>query len=561
MRIALPSVPAAYQSTWTLPLPVMVVTFCILWSAAFAVAKVAIVDCPPLLLLSARFLAAGAIILGIAFVTRAPWTLSRRDLLFFAIVGIADQALYLGLGYIGLQEISAGLSTLIASSNPILIAILAVFLLGERMTWRKAAGLLLGFGGVAFIVSHRLSLGGDSLRGILFTVAGLLALVGGTLMFKLFAPKDGLWVGNGVQSRAAAVCLHAVGRRRHRAELAAACGCALSCARRFDLRIPALVPYPEGVGSDRGEFLSLSHAAARHAVRLAAARRARLAAGFARDRSGSARHLSRDARLKRGTVMSTARLTLIGGPTALVEFGGFHFLTDPTFDGPGEYRLPHTTLTKTSRPACTPADIGAVDAVLLSHDQHADNLDRSGRDFLSRAPRVFTTLAGAKRLGGHAEGLAPWQTVTLTGPNGRSIDVTAAPARHGPAGIEPLAGDVIGFVLTISDRETRPIYITGDTVWYDGVAEVARRFKAGIVLLFAGAAQTRGPFHLTMDTNDAIETAQAFPDAVIVPVHYEGWTHFRQSGTDLQKSFDALGFGSRLRLLTLGQVTQVELPD
>ena len=192
MRIALPSVPAAYQSTWTLPLPVMVVTFCILWSAAFAVAKVAIVDCPPLLLLSARFLAAGAIILGIAFVTRAPWTLSRRDLLFFAIVGIANQALYLGLGYIGLQEISAGLSTLIASSNPILIAILAVFLLGERMTWRKAAGLLLG-------------LGGDSLRGILFTVAGLLALVGGTLMFKLFAPKDGLWVGNGVQSLAAGI--------------------------------------------------------------------------------------------------------------------------------------------------------------------------------------------------------------------------------------------------------------------------------------------------------------------------------------------------------------------
>ena len=205
MRIALPSVPAAYQSTWTLPLPVMVVTFCILWSAAFAVAKVAVVDCPPLLLLSARFLAAGAIILGIAFVTRAPWTLSRRDLLFFAIVGIANQALYLGLGYIGLQEISAGLSTLIASSNPILIAILAVFLLGERMTWRKAAGLLLGFGGVAIIVSHRLSLGGDSLRGILFTVAGLLALVGGTLMFKLFAPKDGLWVGNGVQSLAAGI--------------------------------------------------------------------------------------------------------------------------------------------------------------------------------------------------------------------------------------------------------------------------------------------------------------------------------------------------------------------
>jgi len=205
MRTVLTALPATYQPSWTLPLPVMVVTFCVLWSAAFAVAKAAVIDCPPLLLLTARFLIAGMLILGIALVTRAKWTLSRRDLFFFAIVGVANQALYLGLGYVGLQEISAGLSTLIASSNPILIAILAVFLLGERMTWRKIAGLLLGFGGVAFIVSHRLSLGGDSLRGILFTVAGLLALVAGTLIFKLFAPKDGLWIGNGVQSLAAGI--------------------------------------------------------------------------------------------------------------------------------------------------------------------------------------------------------------------------------------------------------------------------------------------------------------------------------------------------------------------
>jgi drug/metabolite transporter (DMT)-like permease len=205
MRSALPAVPTTQSASWTLPLPIMVVTFCVLWSAAFAVAKAAVMDCPPLLLLTGRFLIAGVLILGIATIRQTPWTLSRRDLIFFAIVGIANQALYLGLGYIGLQEISAGLSTLIASSNPILIAILAVFLLGERMNWRKVVGLLLGFGGVAFIVSHRLSLGGDSLRGILFTVGGLLALVGGTLIFKLYAPKDGLWIGNGVQSLAAGI--------------------------------------------------------------------------------------------------------------------------------------------------------------------------------------------------------------------------------------------------------------------------------------------------------------------------------------------------------------------
>ena len=255
--------------------------------------------------------------------------------------------------------------------------------------------------------------------------------------------------------------------------------------------------------------------------------------------------------------MTAPRITLIGGPTAIIEIGGFRFLTDPTFDEPGDYRLPHVTLTKTSRPALAIADIGPIDAVLLSHDQHADNLDNSGRDFLSQVPRVFTTIVGAKRLGGHTEGLAPWQSAKLSKPDGSTIEITAAPARHGPAGIEPLAGDVIGFVLTSKHPDMRPIYITGDTVWYDGVAEVARRFRAGIVLLFAGSAQTRGPFHLTMDTNDAIETAQAFPDAVIVPVHYEGWAHFKQSGDDLRKAFNALGFGPRLRVLQPGVATPV----
>jgi hypothetical protein len=79
-----------------------------------------------------------------------------------------------------------------------------------------------------------------------------------------------------------------------------------------------------------------------------------------------------------------------------------------------------------------------------------------------------------------------------------------------------------------------------------------------VVLPFAGAAQTRGPFHLTMDTNDAIETARAFPDAVIVPLHTDGWAHFRQNAGDLRVSFDTLGFGSRLKLLEPGIATVIE---
>jgi L-ascorbate metabolism protein UlaG (beta-lactamase superfamily) len=251
-------------------------------------------------------------------------------------------------------------------------------------------------------------------------------------------------------------------------------------------------------------------------------------------------------------------ITLIGGPTALIELDGFRLLTDPTFDAPGAYQLPHVKLEKVTGPALAASEIGEVDAVLLSHDQHSDNLDHGGRDFLARARRVLTTEAGAKRLGGRVEGFVPWTSTELRGKNGHALTITATPARHGPAGIEPLSGDVIGFVVSSSKPGRRPVYISGDTVWYDGVAEVAKRFDCGVVLPFAGAAQTRGPFHLTMDTNDTVETARAFGNAVIVPVHTDGWAHFKQSAKDLRATFDALGFGTRLRLLEPGARTEIE---
>jgi len=254
--------------------------------------------------------------------------------------------------------------------------------------------------------------------------------------------------------------------------------------------------------------------------------------------------------------MSAPVITLIGGPTTLIEANGFRLLTDPTFDAPGEYKLPHVTLKKLTGPARTADQVGQVDAILLSHDQHADNFDRSGKAYAMAAPRLFTTRAGAQRLGTPAEGLTPWQSTKITKPDEATLRITATPARHGPAGIEPLSGDVIGFMVSFSDS-TPPLYVTGDTVWYDGVAEVARRFRPGVVLLFAGAARTRGPFNLTMNTNDAIETAHAFPDATIVPIHCDGWAHFTQSAEDLEHSFRALGIGSRLRLLEPGVPTTI----
>lgn len=164
----------------------------------------------------------------------------------------------------------------------------------------------------------------------------------------------------------------------------------------------------------------------------------------------------------------------------------------------------------------------------------------------------MTTEAGAARLGGNAEALAPWEVREFEAANGEAITVTATPARHGPAGIEPLSGDVIGFVISSKTNSFKPIYVTGDTVWFNGVAEVQRRFQPGLVLLFAGAAQTRGKFNLTMNANDAIETACAFPGAAIVPLHNDSWAHFTESADDLERAFKALGHSGRLQRIKHG---------
>lgn len=209
-QLALSAVPAAVPpvaGTTRLRLALMVLGFVVLWSSAFSAGKVAIADCPPLIFLAVRFLAAGVIMMALAPLSGIRWTLTRRDVGVFAALGVANQAVYLGIGYIALKTVSAGLAALIISANPIVTAVLAVLVLGERLTWRKVLGLLLGLGGVAFIVESRLTLGTDHLTGILLSVLALFSLVGGTILFKLYAPKQGLWIGNGVQSLAAGVAI------------------------------------------------------------------------------------------------------------------------------------------------------------------------------------------------------------------------------------------------------------------------------------------------------------------------------------------------------------------
>lgn len=190
------------------PLPLIIALFCLLWSFAFVAGKIGVTDCPPLILLTARFSLAGIVILAItALRGEAFSSLTWRDAAVFALLGVANNALYLGLGYTGLKTVSAGLGGLIVSANPVFTAALAALFLGEALTWRKVTGLALGIAGVGFIVWHRMSVGTDSWHGILFTLASLASIVVGTILFKVLAPKGSLWVGNGVQNLAAGLVL------------------------------------------------------------------------------------------------------------------------------------------------------------------------------------------------------------------------------------------------------------------------------------------------------------------------------------------------------------------
>ncbi|MFI9816711.1 MBL fold metallo-hydrolase [Saccharothrix variisporea] len=232
-----------------------------------------------------------------------------------------------------------------------------------------------------------------------------------------------------------------------------------------------------------------------------------------------------------------------GGPTALIEVGGLRLLTDPTFDAPGDYSVGGTrVLTKTMPTATTPADLGWIDAVLLSHDQHPDNLDRAGRAFLADVPLTLTTRGGAERLGGTARGLAPWEQVELPRPDGGTLTITAAPAQHGPDGCEPVTGEVVGFVLTAADLPT--VYVSGDNASLAVVEEIAARVgPVDTAVLFAGAARTvlfDGAL-LTLDSGQAASAARVLGARRVVPVHFEGWGHFTEGRDALVKAFTAAG--------------------
>ena len=202
--------------------------------------------------------------------------------------------------------------------------------------------------------------------------------------------------------------------------------------------------------------------------------------------------------------MSPTTITYIGGPTALLEYAGLRFVTDPTFDPPQTYAEPgSTTLVKTAGPGI---------------------------------PTLSTRDAASDLFGGSVIGFDSWEIHRLG-----DVTITAVPALHGPPGSEPWVGKVTGFVLEAPGEPT--VYVSGDNASLALVEQIANRFpEIDIAVLFAGAATVpRIPSRLTLSAADARQAAELLGASRVVGLHTEDWEHFAEDAAQFAAAFEGSG--------------------
>ena len=255
------------------------------------------------------------------------------------------------------------------------------------------------------------------------------------------------------------------------------------------------------------------------------------------------------------TSAASLAVTVVGGPTALLEWAGLRLLLDPTFDAPQRYGPNADDLEKTAGPAVAFSDLGRIDAALVSHHHHEDNLDLAGRDHALTLPLVLTTPAGAEDLAarggaGRVIGLADDESIELDDPlvAGATVAdvapagarVHALPAQHGPAEWAERLGPVCGFLLTAPGHPT--VYVSGDNSEVSVVEAIAARYRpVDAAVLFAGAARVPAiDAALTLTAAHARAAALALGARRVVGLHVDQWTHFNEGRNALEREFAGL---------------------
>lgn len=251
---------------------------------------------------------------------------------------------------------------------------------------------------------------------------------------------------------------------------------------------------------------------------------------------------------------SKVDMTFIGTATAIISIDGVNFITDPAFDKVGtEYDLGILTLKSLSGPALQLHDLPSIDAVLLSHEDHPDNLDVAGRTLLD-GRTVITTVDGANKLKPRpsVHPIRPWETLPLK-IGGKDFKITGTPCEHLPG------GEVTGFILETSSFGTSPeglpnaIYFSGDTIYLEELAEMRKKFHIVLAILNLGqvmAPLPSGSLQITFDAKSAAKFIREIQPDVVVPMHFDSWAHFTEPSSHAAKIFEEEGLKDRVMWLT-----------
>jgi drug/metabolite transporter (DMT)-like permease len=186
----------------------LAVVFSLLWSSAFVAVKVGLRSSPPLFLMDSRFLVAGGVLLMFARLRGSALPRRWPEWRPLVVLGLLNYALYLGLTSMALRHLSAGMGAILASTNPLILALAAPWVLAEPLTAGRAAGLLTAFAGVVWMMGRRIG-DADRPESMALALAAIVALVAGTVVFKRVTLTEDLAVVNGVQLLTAGVALAA----------------------------------------------------------------------------------------------------------------------------------------------------------------------------------------------------------------------------------------------------------------------------------------------------------------------------------------------------------------
>jgi L-ascorbate metabolism protein UlaG (beta-lactamase superfamily) len=247
----------------------------------------------------------------------------------------------------------------------------------------------------------------------------------------------------------------------------------------------------------------------------------------------------------------------------IININGFVIVTDPAFDKEGTVYEGARTLYKTGSPRLQPEDIGPVDLVILSHDQHKDNLDNAGRAFIKTVKQVISTPDAVERLAqGNVTGLNEWESVAIVTDKVPGLRITATPCQHAPTHEQTkISGHVIGFMIEWEGQQKGALYVSGDTIYFEGIEEIAKRFKVHTAILHVGKAgfPQINYMPITFTTEMAIQTVRLMNVEKFIPTHFQGWKHFNEKPEYLYDQVTHSDIKEKLVWLQPGTPTFIEI--